>query len=147
MQSENWRQLGQFTGKAKLVPPLSPAWVANWASADWRTRSLMGEGSSRPWPSAIPCSILVMQTIIFEDTNTQIHEYKYWYKYKKSNGRPRPSAIPCLLLQISPASNISGHKWNGSRAIGPGTLCLKDLKSPAFRSLEPVDLMSRDLRS
>ena len=48
------------------------SWVSAWV-VDWLARSVMGEGSWRPWPFAIPhCSILVAHPLGLEDeTNTE----------------------------------------------------------------------------
>ena len=50
------------------------SWVSAWV-VDWLARSVMGEGSWRPWPFAIPhCSILVAHPLGLEDeTNTGIN--------------------------------------------------------------------------
>ena len=43
------------------------SWVSAWV-VDWLARSVMGEGSWRPWPFAIPhCSILVAHPLGLED--------------------------------------------------------------------------------
>ena len=51
----------------------------------------------------------LIQILIHTNTRSLIGE---------GSRRPRPSAIPCLFLHISPASNIWGHKCNGSRDKG-----------------------------